>query len=155
MDAIPPPVQSLLDLFATSLAEVRFGDVDAKTLASAAADVQAAAAIVTGAQSALDEARRTLHELEEALLQNAHRAAAYARVYAENDAALSERVSAIALPRPTRRARHGEALVLSAEGGEAGEGGTGAGTPARRPRGRPRKVTPVAPELDTLLLTGK
>jgi hypothetical protein len=154
MDAIPPPVQSLLDLFATSLAEVRFGDVDAKTLARAAADVQAAAAIVEGAQSALDEARRTLHELEEALLQNAHRAAAYARVYAENDAALSERVSAIALPRPTRRARHGEALVLSAEG-EAGDGGAGAGTPARRPRGRPRKVTPVAPELDTLLLTGK
>jgi hypothetical protein len=154
MDAIPPPVQSLLDLFATSLAEVRFGDVDAKTLARAAADVQAAAAIVSGAQSALDEARRTLHELEEALLQNAHRAAAYARVYAENDAALSERVSAIALPRPTRRARHGEVLVLSAEPGELGQGAD-AGAPARRPRGRPRKVTAIAPELDSLLLTGK
>jgi hypothetical protein len=142
MEAIPPPVQSLLDLFATALAEVRFGDIDAQTLARAAADVHSAAAVVTAAQAALDEARRTLLELEETLLNHAHRAAAYARVYAENDAALSDRVNAIALPRPTRRARpNGEALVLSTEA-----------PPAPRPRGRPRKVVAAEPALDALLL---
>jgi hypothetical protein len=142
MEAIPPPVQSLIDLFATTLAEVRFGDVDAQMLARAAADVQTASAVVASAQATLDEARRSLHELEETLLQHAQRAAAYARVYAENDATLSERVSAIALPRPARRTRqNGEALVLSTEA-----------PAAPRPRGRPRKTAAAEPTPDTLLL---
>jgi hypothetical protein len=145
MDAIPSPIQSLLELFATDLAEVRFADVDAQTMTRAAADVQAASVIVAAAQAALDDARQVLQERQEALMQYAQRAIAYARVYAESDDALSERVNAIALPRPARRTRAGtDALVLSPEP---------AGAPAR-PRGRPRKVAPE-PVHEELLLTAK
>jgi hypothetical protein len=136
MSAIPAPVRTVLDLFASDLADVRFGDVDAEALARVAADVQAAADVVASAQASLESARGTLHDRQEALLQQTQRALAYARVYAEADEALSTRLEAITLPRPARRAR-GEsnatdALVLSADP-----------QPAPRPRGRPRKV-PVA-----------
>lgn len=145
MDAIPNAIQSLLDLFATTLAEVRFADVDGKTLARTAAEVESAAAVVDAAQAALDEARHALQERQEGLLQHAQRAMAYARVYAENDEALSERLNAMALPRPARRARpNGEALVLSS-----------APEAAARPRGRPRKVPDSEPMLDALLSAGK
>ncbi len=147
MDAIPSPIQSLLDLFATALVEVRFADVDAQTLARAAADVQAASLVVANAQAAVDEARQALQERQETLLQHAQRAAAYARVYAETDEALSDRLSAITLPRSTRRARsNGDALVLSSD------------PPASlpRPRGRPRKAAAKPPSGDgALLLSGK
>jgi hypothetical protein len=133
MNAISPPVQSILDLFTTDLADVRFADVDAQTLARIAADVEAAAVHVAEAQAALDGARAALQERQDTLLQHAQRALAYARVYAESDAVLSERLDAIALPRHAiaRRARGGEAaeaLVLSAEP-----------QAAPRRRGRPRK----------------
>src|SRR5580692_3873418 len=77
------PIQPLLDLFETSLAEVRFADVDTKTLLRAAGDVESAENEVDAAQAVLDGARAKLQERQEALLQQAHRALAYARVYAE------------------------------------------------------------------------
>lgn len=142
MNAISPPIQTILDLFETHLADVRFGDVDAKSLARLATEVQATADVVTAAQVALDSARIALHERQEALLLHAQRALAYARVYAEADESLSARLEAVTLPRPARRSRTdatasstaSEVLVLTSDA-----------QPARRPRGRPRKlVTPSA-----------
>jgi hypothetical protein len=129
--AVPPPIQTLLDLFTTSLADVRFADVDGQTLARSADQVESAAEVLASAQAALDAARETLHEKQDALLQQAQRALAYARVYAETDDALSAQLEAVSLPRATatRRARGEEALVLSAEP-----------MSSPRPRGRPRKV---------------
>jgi hypothetical protein len=135
--AISPSVQSVLDLFATDLADVRFADVDGQTLARVAADVQAAAEAVSAAQAALDSARAALQERQEMLLQHAQRALAYARVYAESDPVLAPRLEAISLPRPVRRLREpGEVLVLSAEV-----------DPAPRRRGRPRKENPLESSL--------
>ena len=144
MSAIPSPVRTVLDLFVTDLADVRFGDVDAKTLASLAADVEAAAEAVASAQALLDDARSKLQERQDVLLQQAQRAVAYARVYAEPDAALSARIEAIALPRMTRRSRtEAEPLTLSAD------------DPPRRPRGRPRKTPVEAGETgETAVLDG-
>jgi hypothetical protein len=136
MTAISAPIQTLLDLFTTSLADVRFANVDAPTLARLAAGVEAAAEAVGTAQAALDTAREALQERQDALLQYAQRALAYARVYAEGDAALSERLDTVNLPRPTRRARAEDALVLSADV-----------QPPARPRGRPRKE-PIATGLE-------
>jgi len=130
MEAIPAPVRAILDLFATELGAVHFADVDAQSLARLAADVDGAAAAVDAAQAALDATRSALHERREALLQQAHRALAYARVYAESDAALSERIDAIALPRPARRPRDGAAEAAAPESELA---------PVPRRRGRPRK----------------
>ena len=110
---IPASVQTLLELFATSLADVRFADVDGHTLARFAADVEAAAETMTAAQAALDAAREALQDKQERLMQQAQRALAYARVYAENDATLSAQLDLVTLPRAARGARGDEALVLS------------------------------------------
>jgi hypothetical protein len=150
---IPPPIQTVLDLFSSHLADVRFGDIDAPSLARLAADVHAASDVTTAAQIALDSARITLHERQEALLLQAQRALAYARVYAEADESLSARLEAVTLPRAARRSRTDanasttpNELVLTTSDAPA----------ARRPRGRPRKlVTPsTTPPLPEPMLEG-
>ncbi|MDP9148902.1 MAG: hypothetical protein M3O36_03025 [Myxococcota bacterium] len=116
MQTIPAALQAVLELFETSLADVRFPDVDAQTLGRLAAEIEAAGQAVAVAQATLDSARHALLERQDALFQQAQRAVAYARVYAETDEALSARIDAIALSRPSRRARStDDALVLSAE----------------------------------------
>ncbi|MBX3207272.1 MAG: hypothetical protein KF764_19650 [Labilithrix sp.] len=145
MSATPPALQALLDVFASDLADVRFGDLDATTLAGLASEADAAADAVVSAQVLVDVARDRLQERQDALLQQAQRALAYARVYAESDVALRARLDAIALPRPARRARpDAEAVVLSPDQ-----------TPARRPRGRPRKTPAVAPLLEGFAATAE
>lgn len=146
MTAIPPAVQAVLDLFTTDLADVRFGDLDAPALARLASDVQAASEIVASAQIALDLARGALHERQEALLQQAQRALAYARVFAEADVALTARLDAITLPRASRRPRSdGSTSTGTGAHGAAGDSLvlTSELEPARRPRGRPRKLPAV------------
>jgi hypothetical protein len=142
MSAISASIQTVLDLFTTSLADVRFADVDGPTLARLAADVEAAAEAVAAAQAALDAARDGLQERQDALLQHAQRALGYARVYAEGDAALSQQIATVSLPRPTRRVRTEDALVLSADV-----------QPASRPRGRPRKAPVAKPVNETMALS--
>ena len=137
MIVMHPAVQTLLDLFATSLADVRFADVDGPSLARCAAKVEAAAQAEAVARSALDAAHLALQEKQEALLQRAQRALAYARVDAESDPTLAESLKAIGLPRATRRATAGDPLVLSA-----------ASETSPRPRGRPRKRRAAEPTLE-------
>jgi hypothetical protein len=140
MSAIHPAVQALLELFATSLADVRFADVDGSSLARCAAEVEGAAQAEAVARTALDAAHLALQEKQEALLQRAQRALSYARVYAENDPTLTASLEAIGLPRATRRAAVGDALVPSA---------TSETSP--RPRGRPRKRATAEPTLEMLM----
>jgi hypothetical protein len=142
MSSVPASIQAVLDLFTTSLADVRFADVDGPTLGRVAADVEAAAEAVATAQSALDAARDVLQQRQDTLLQHAQRALAYARVYAEGDAALSGQIETVSLPRPTRRGRAEEALVLSADV-----------QPGPRRRGRPRKVPVANPVNETMALS--
>jgi hypothetical protein len=137
MTASHPAVQALLDLFATSLADVRFADVDGPSLARCAAEVETAAQAEAIARSALDAAHVALQEKQEALLQRAHRALAYARVYAESDPTLAASLEAIGLPRAARRATAGESLVLST-----------ASETAPRPRGRARRRPAAEPSLE-------
>jgi multidrug efflux pump subunit AcrA (membrane-fusion protein) len=144
MEAIPTPIQSLLDLFASDLAEVRFADVDAKTLEHFATDVRSAADVVASAELALDAARAALQERQEALLQQTQRALAYARVYAENDEAMSARLEAITLPRATRRPRAGADTLVLSEAPPA----------APRGRGHARKGRSTEPMLDGVLVDG-
>ncbi len=122
---LPAPLQALLDLFATDLAEVHFADIDASTLARLTREVQTANDTMLAAQAVLDGARTALQERRDTLVQHAHRALAYAKVYAESDEALSARLEAITLPgsgagskaRLARRTRveATEELVLSAD----------------------------------------
>jgi hypothetical protein len=137
MLASPTPVQTLLDLFVSHLADVRFPDVDASTLACHAAAVELAEGEVAAAQAALDAARGLLQERQDALLQHAVRAQAYARVFAAEDTALLDQIDAIALPRVGRRR----------EGAQESASASFELTPPRR-RGRPRKEE--TPELTAL-----
>ncbi len=143
MAPIPTPIQTLLDLFATDFADVRFADVDSKTLERVANDVKSAADVVASAEVALEAARSALQERQETLLQHSQRALAYARVYAENDDVMSARLETIVLPRAARRPRAGaEALVLS----EA---------PPTRGRGRVRKASGDPVLEDVVLSAGE
>lgn len=133
--AIAPPLQSLIDLFASELAQVKFPDVDLAVLNEAAAKVREKAEAVARAEAALDVARAALADSQEALLAKGHRALAYARVYAEEDEALSAKLEAVGLPRPPRRLVRAE---LHAEVTPLVES-------APRRRGRPPKAKPSAP----------
>ncbi len=105
MTSSVPAMQAVVELFATSLAEVKFGDVDAQSLSRLAAEVEAAASVLASSQAALEAAKSALLEREGALLLHTTRALAYARVYAEKDEALSAKLEAITLPRAPRRPR--------------------------------------------------
>jgi hypothetical protein len=138
--AIPAPIQTLIDLFETSLADVRFADLDGQTLRRHALDVHATAEVVAAAQLALDSAREALQEKQDTLLQQAQRALAYARVYAESDEALSGRLEAISIPRAPRRSHTEDAPVVSASP-----------KPSPRPRGRPRSAEVAAPAIQATM----
>ncbi len=113
MNPISVPVQAVLDLFADPLRDVRFGDVDSKTLTELAATTRSASEVVAAAEAELMRARVALQERQDALLGSAQRALAYARVYAESDPVLAERLEQIALPRAPRRTKtDGDGLPL-------------------------------------------
>jgi hypothetical protein len=133
-DAIPPAMGTLLELFTTELADVRFGEIDRPALEKAATAVRAAARELAEVESLAETARASLDAARDALLQKGQRALAYARIYAEGSPALDERLQAINLGRALRRP---EPIVAET---------------APRPRGRP----PKQPKLEgaTLPLTG-
>jgi hypothetical protein len=133
MDAIPTPIRAALAVFETALADVSFAEINAETLAHAVAEVSTLADAVASAQAALDSTKNALLERQEALFGQVQRAMAYARVYAENDEALMQRLDAISLPRSGRvaRAKEDAALVLSA-------------APQPAARGRRRGAVPVS-----------
>jgi hypothetical protein len=137
-DVISPAMRALLEVFSTELSEVKFPDVDAEVLEEAAGRVKAQAEAVAKAQAALEAARQELAEGQEALLQKGQRALAYARVFAEEDAALSAKLEAIGLPRTARK-------VARPEGSVAAEAPAQNDESAPRRRGRPPKSRPSAP----------
>ncbi|WP_225413730.1 hypothetical protein [Stigmatella hybrida] len=134
-DPISPSMQDLLKLFGQELAAVKFPDVDRGVLEEAAARVKQKADEVAKAQAALEAARQSLYEGQEALLQKGQRALAYARIFAEEDAELSAKLDTISLPRPVRKASRVEGtLVQDTQAAAPGEDA------APRRRGRPPKA---------------
>jgi hypothetical protein len=138
-DPISPALQDLLKLFGEELATVKFPDLDRKVLEEAAGRVKEKAVELAHAQAALEAARQALYESQEALLQKGQRALAYARIFAEENAELSEKLEAISLPRPARKAPRMEgAMALEAPAVQVEES-------APRRRGRPPKARTSAP----------
>lgn len=126
-EVITPAQRELLEVFSTELSEVKFPDMDAGVLKEAVERVKEKAEAVAKAQAALEEAKQALGESQEALQQKGQRALAYARVFAEGDAALSTKLEALHLTRPVRKE--------AAQGEES----------APKRRGRPPKSRPSAP----------
>ena len=127
------PASAVLDLYANDLANVQFPDVSLTILEQADRAVKDALAELAQAEALLESAHATLLARQEELAQKATRALAYARIYAESDEALAEKVAAISAlpglsPRSARRPP------------EATPGQSLAAAPRRR--GRPPKTQP-------------
>jgi hypothetical protein len=137
---IPAGAQAVIELFDTELAELKFPDIDQSVLAEAAARVLSEASAVAAAEAALALAREGLTEAQEALFGRCQRALAYARVYAEEDRALSRKLDAISLPRGRSRA-----AATSASEPEASRRGR-RGTPASGPLFLDPAAAPTAEE---------
>jgi hypothetical protein len=134
MPTIPAPVDQLLALFSSRLADVRFPDVDGASLARLAEHTHEAKMALATAEAMVETARSALREQQDELLRTAQRALAYARVYAAADEALARELDAIALPRATRRAAPVDTVDA-------------VGAPPKR-RGRPRKSAAADLSLD-------
>lgn len=112
--------QAVLTLYSEALADVQFPDVDRAVLTVAAAEVAQAREALARAEAAVDDARSALRGKQIALQQLAGRGLAYARIYAEANEVVRERI----------------AVLL---GEQAASEPSASETPKRR--GRPRRVS--------------
>ena len=142
-DAVDPSVRELASLFAGPLAAVTFPGVDSRALAALVKQVDDDATELARLDAAAAVLRQRLADARDDLHQRAHRALAYARVYADGDgsAELAARLDALVLPRTRAQRPTVPADVTAADA-------------APRKRGRPRKEpaattlfasTPTAP----------
>jgi hypothetical protein len=136
-DSIPPSIKTVLDLFAGDLAEVKFPDVDRKSLAEAALEVQTQTEEAACAEEALRSALAALAAKKEELQQKAQRALAYAVVYAQGNPDLTAKVEAAARAAGLTRPRPAQKERASAPAGQDSQG-------APKRRGRPPKAKPEA-----------
>ncbi|MCG5051719.1 MAG: hypothetical protein KA712_02045 [Myxococcales bacterium] len=94
---VPPALLALHAIFTSALQDLRFGNFDESVLGAAIAQVAARADAVAEAEAALAEARAGLAQAQDELLHTGQRALAYARIYAEDDSELSERLLSLAV----------------------------------------------------------
>jgi ElaB/YqjD/DUF883 family membrane-anchored ribosome-binding protein len=145
-DAVSAPLRAVLELFAAELSQVKFPELDGAVLRESAEVVSARADAVTKAEAALERARAELAESQELLLQRGQKALAYARIFAEDNPELLERVEAIVLPRAARRAPRVEPVAqANSEPASTGTTPTNTTDAAPRKRGRPAKSQTTAP----------
>ncbi len=142
-DLVAPDLLKLLELYSAQEA-LRFPDLDADVLRAHLGRVKERHLDVLRAEAGLLAARAAFEQEQDALARIAQRAAAYLRVYAEGDEALSLQVEALSLPRPRRVARPAAPQVELAPGEVAPE----APVEPPRKRGRPRKHPAQEPSLD-------
>ncbi len=99
---VPTSIQAVLALFDNELAELKFPDLDRSVLQQAAHSVGTHAEELARAEAAVQAARELVAESQELLLQKCQRALAYARVYAEDNLELLQKLELISLPRSGR-----------------------------------------------------
>ena len=105
LDSIPTPILEFIALFEAELGSVRFPQVDHGSLLALAEKVRARAAAVDAIQEQLDEARNDLHAAHGELLRLAKRGLAYAKVFADGDDELTERLASVTLPKENNKPR--------------------------------------------------
>ncbi len=109
LSSIDAPTTEVLELSRSSLADVRFPDVDSDTLDVAAKEVAEKAAEVERLRASLGEAEDALHAAQSQLREKAQLAHSYAKVYATNNEALSASLESISFesekPRTAKKTR--------------------------------------------------
>jgi hypothetical protein len=94
-DSVPAFAQEVIGLYSDAMPEVRFPDVDLEVLESTAAELRDALLSVERATAELEAARTAAQRHGELLEARVERALSYARVFAQGDGPLSERIAAI------------------------------------------------------------
>src|SRR5262245_42069591 len=105
--SLPGGVADLLELFGKQLGGVAFPDVSAASLEQAARDLASKTQALETARTRLAKAGADLETSRANLLRQASRALAYARVFASDDAQLSEALQAIRLESDKPQAARG------------------------------------------------
>ncbi len=128
LDAVPARVKALIALFDEELKGLKFPDVDRAVLDAHTAEVRARAADVAKVETSLRAAQEALEAAQERLNAKAYRAQGYARVFAEGNDALVDKLDALALSKTrTNRSTPPTPAATSTE---------------PKKRGRPAKTTP-------------
>ena len=115
-DPVPRPVREFVGLFDQQLPEAGFPDVSSASLAERIDAVQQHHERVAEALELLTDAQATLAAGQAALLEHAQRGLRYARVFAEGNDSLTQRLDELGLPsstRPERRVRKRRAKLLT------------------------------------------
>jgi hypothetical protein len=133
-DPVPSLAHEVITLFADALADVRFPDLDSERLEQLAAGARAAQLELERAEDALLQAQTRVAEHAAVLLAAAERGLAYARVFAQGDDALSERLAQLG-SKPASTGRREEPVKRRARKapGRAGSGGALFGDGAQPP----------------------
>lgn len=95
LDATPALASQVIDLYSSSLTDVRFPDLDLEDLLALQNDLHDAQLEIERLEAELAQARSELEVRSQALLTKSERALAYARVYAQGDEELTTRLSEI------------------------------------------------------------
>lgn len=110
-DPVPFGVLTLMEVFKTALAGVRFPDVDVEVLEEGCEAVRAADAEVRRLFEALEAAQVDLSEARAALHKQGERGLAYARVFAGDDEKINEALDAVELT-PKKSGRKAKAKMI-------------------------------------------
>jgi hypothetical protein len=94
-DSIPLFAQEVISLYAEAMPEVRFPDLDLEVLENTATELRTALLSVERATAELAAARAAAQQQSELLEVRTARALSYARVFAEGNALLTERIVAL------------------------------------------------------------
>lgn len=94
-DSIPLFAREVISLYAEAMPDVRFPDLDLEVLESTAAELRSALLSVERATAELEAARAAARQHSELLEARTARALSYARVFAEGNAVLTERIVAL------------------------------------------------------------
>jgi hypothetical protein len=94
-DSIPLFAREVIGLYAEAMPEVRFPDLDLEVLENTAAELRTALLSVERAAAELEAARSAAQRHSELLQARTARALSYARVFAEGNALLTERIVAL------------------------------------------------------------
>jgi hypothetical protein len=94
-DSIPLIAQEVISLYAEAMPDVRFPDLDLEVLEKTATELRTALLSVERATAELAAARSAAQQQSALLEARTARALSYARVFAEGDALLTERIVAL------------------------------------------------------------
>jgi hypothetical protein len=122
MTSFTSPLHAVISIFSGPLQGVRFADIDGDGLSTLATEVESLASEVEEQEAQLTALRETLAQKQETLLNLAQQALAYARIYAENDEALSAELNEIALPRGSKTRKSAGVKAPSERGARASKG---------------------------------